>query len=205
VSGGASQRERLLDAAVRSFAARGIAATSLRSLAHQTEVTPAMLHYYFGRKEKLCEAVFQERIMPAVGMLQRRIEASTEAKPLAPIRTFVEGIHEMVTEHPWLPGLWVREVLTEGGKLRHDFVENIAPLVSLPLIQSLTEAQRRGSLNAALDPRLLFVSLLGLTMFPLAAAPIWRPGLAAADVDSATLLQHTISLLEDGVQPTHGK
>jgi hypothetical protein len=50
-----------------------------------------------------------------------------------------------------------------------------------------------------LDPRLLVVSLLGLTMFPFAAAPIWRRVFDAGDVDNDALLRHTLALLDHGM------
>jgi AcrR family transcriptional regulator len=194
----------MLDAAVQSFAENGVAATSLSRLAAEIGVTPAMLNYYFGRKEQLREAVFSERLMPVFGILQRKLDTSADTATLDVIRLFVVAVHEIVAAHPWLPALWVREVLTDGGQFRNDFIAHLAPVVTLPLIERLTQAQRRGQLNADLDPRLLFVSLLGLTMFPLAAAPIWRPGLAASDINSEQLLDHTISLLRNGVMPGHG-
>ena len=52
----ANLRERLLDAAVECFKTTSIAATSLRSIAVAAGVTPAMVHYYFGSKERLLEA-----------------------------------------------------------------------------------------------------------------------------------------------------
>jgi TetR/AcrR family transcriptional regulator len=75
----------------------------------------------------------------------------------------------------------------------------IAPQVAQLLASSLGAARERGALPADLDPRLLVVSLIGLTMFPLAAEPIWRRALGAADVDRAALLRHTLALLSHGI------
>ena len=41
-------RARLIEAALACFVRDGIAATSLRSIAKEAGVTPAMLNYYFG-------------------------------------------------------------------------------------------------------------------------------------------------------------
>src|SRR5690606_2106883 len=59
-------RPRLLDAALACYVDKGIAATSLRDIARRAAVTPAMLHYYFGDKERLREAVIAERLLPAI-------------------------------------------------------------------------------------------------------------------------------------------
>src|SRR5207342_788643 len=59
------QRARLLDAAVACFARRGIAAATLREIATDAGVNPALVHYYFGDNVQLQQAVIAERLMPA--------------------------------------------------------------------------------------------------------------------------------------------
>src|SRR5262247_3864405 len=72
----ANQRERLLDAAVACFAADGIAATSLRSIAIKAGVTPALVNYYFGSKERLLDAFVTERVLPVIGLLREKVFAA---------------------------------------------------------------------------------------------------------------------------------
>jgi AcrR family transcriptional regulator len=191
-------RERLLDAAVALYAQAGIAAASLRAIAAQAHVTPAMVHYYFGNKEQLRDAVIEERLMPIFGQMRERLEAAGD-DPRELVASFVRGIHGAVARFPWLPALWVREVLSADGALRDVFIPRIAPHVALPLAERLAHAQEHGRLHRDLDPRLLVVSLIGLALFPFAAAPVWHRVFAGADVDAATLLRHTLALLDHGV------
>ena len=100
---------------------------------------------------------------------------------------------------PWLPSLWVREVLCEGGALRELLVDQIAPQLPHMLAQRFAMGQRDGALNPDLDPRLLVVSLVGLTLFPAAGAPIWRKIFGADDLDAQALHDHTIALLNRGI------
>jgi TetR/AcrR family transcriptional regulator len=192
------QRLRLLDAALVCFARAGMAATPLRAIAAEAGVTPAMLHYYFGDKTQLQQAVIEERLLPTFARLRESL-MQTDGDIAALIAAFVRGIEALVTEHPWLPSLWVREVLCEGGALRELLVSQIAPKLPLMLAQRFAVAQGQGLINADLDPRLLVVSLIGLTMFPAAGAPIWRRIFAADDIDAATLRRHTIALLDHGI------
>ncbi|MEO5561110.1 MAG: TetR/AcrR family transcriptional regulator [Dokdonella sp.] len=192
------QRLRLLDAALVCFARAGMAATPLRAIAAEAGVTPAMLHYYFGDKTQLQQAVIAERLLPTFARLRETL-MQTDGDVAALIAAFVRGIEALVTEHPWLPSLWVREVLCEGGALRELLVSQIAPALPLMLAQRFAMAQRQGRINADLDPRLLVVSLIGLTMFPAAGAPIWRRIFDADDIDAAALRRHTIALLDRGI------
>lgn len=195
----ADLRGRLLDAALVRFVADGINATSLKSIASQAEVTPALVHYYFGNKEQLVAAVVEERLMLVAAELHATL-AGSDGTPGALIRGFVGGLHEVVARHPWLPVIWAREILTEGGALREVMLSRIAPMIPQVLANRFAAAQEAGRLNPALDPRLLVVSLIGLTLFPLAAETIWRRLFTADDIDHASLQQHTIALLERGLE-----
>jgi AcrR family transcriptional regulator len=176
----------------------------LRGIAARAGVTPALVNYYFGGKEQLVEAFVSERVVPAVGVLRESLLAAGN-DPRALVTAFVRGIHGIVERYPWWPALWVREVLTERGALRDMMHKLIGPQVAQLLASSLGTARERGDLPADLDPRLLVVSLIGLTLFPLASEPIWRRTVAAADVDRETLLKHTLALLEHGLGGTHAR
>ena len=104
---------------------------------------------------------------------------------------------------PWLPPLWVREVLSEGGALREHVLGHLAPLVAPRVRDLAAAAQARGQMNPDLDPRLLLVSLLGLTVFAVAAAPIWKRVFDAGDVTSDDLVRHVLALLTRGLELRH--
>lgn len=201
-AGAADVRAKLLDAAIGQFTRVGIHASSLRAIAAAAGVTPAMLHYYFGDKRQMTTAIIDERLLPALASLRARIEAGGD-DPAALARTFVEGIGEVIAAHPWLPSLWVREVLCEGGALREIVFRRVIPQMPQILAQRFTAARSRGRLAAGLDPRLLVVSLVGLTLFPAAGAPIWQRIFDARDLDADALRAHTLALLEHGLDARH--
>ena len=192
-------RAHLLDAAIACFTRDGIAATSLRAIATEGAVTPALLHYYFGDKNQLVDALVAERLLPVLAEMREVVEGAGD-DVAALIAGFVRKMTEMVQRHPWWPALWVREVLCEGGVLRELVVSRAGPQVPQLLAGRFAEAQRQGRLNQDLDPRLLVVSLVGLTLFPAAGAPIWRGIFNASDIDAANIRDHAIALLDHGLQ-----
>ena len=195
-------RAHLLDVALARFARDGIGATPLRAIATEAGVTPAMLHYYFGDKAQLKQAVIDERLLPALAPMRERLAQQAGGEPAALVELFVRGISDVVARHPWLPPLWVREVLCEGGELREVlFHQRLLPNLPQLLAQRFAAAQDAGALNPGLDPRLLVVSLVGLTLFPAAGAPIWRRAFAADDLDAQALVNHTLALLQGGLGP----
>lgn len=57
-------RQLILDTAERLFAGRGFAAVSLRQIIQAAGVNVAAVHYHFGSKEELLQAVLARRIGP---------------------------------------------------------------------------------------------------------------------------------------------
>lgn len=199
-------RARLLDAAIACYVRHGIAATSLRAIASEAGVNPALLHYYFGDKQQLQEAVSSERLVPVFLSLRDSLMGegwNGEGRDVFDlIGGFVAGIGRIVAEHPWLPSLWVREVLCEGGALRESVLfQQIGPVLPQMMARRFAQAQADGRINPDLDPRLLMVSLIGLTLFPAASAPIWRFMFDADDLDQDAQRRHALALLDRGLMP----
>jgi AcrR family transcriptional regulator len=192
------QRLRLLEVAATMFSRQGIAETPLSAIARRARVTPAMLHYYFGSREQLLDALMDERIVPLIARVGTQL-GSSAGEPRELARAFVSTIITVLSENPWLPPLWLREVLSEGGALRERLLQRGASKIAPLLAAHFATAQRNGLLNPALDPRLTVVSLIGLTIFPLAAQPIWRRLFDADDVGIETLIAHTQALIEGGL------
>ena len=63
--GGADRRQAILDAAREQFAKRGYAGASVRGIARVADVDPALVHHYFGSKEKVFVAAMELPFDPA--------------------------------------------------------------------------------------------------------------------------------------------
>jgi TetR/AcrR family transcriptional regulator len=184
------RREALLDAAGRLFAQRGPEAHSLREVAAAAGVTPAMVHYYFGDKRGLTDA-----------MLERALARVLER--VARVRRFDElpaTIAQTFGSEPWIPPLLVREVLAEGGGFRQRFIENYASKVAKLVPRMLRDEIAAGRLRSDLDPKLAFVSLLGMLAFAFIARPVIEPtlGLRYDTASLARFAEHTRRLFLEG-------
>lgn len=200
VPGGADLREHLLDQAVQLFARQGIAATPLSRIAAEAGTTPAMLHYYFGDRARLLEAVVGERIAPLAARMVRTVAGAGSALDQGLIEGLVRQISDIVVANPWLPPLWVHEILSESGSLRELVLQRFGSQLAPLLRARIQAAQQAGRLNAGLDPRLTVVSLMGITLFPFASAPIWRRLFDASDITPEHLVRHNLALLARGLE-----
>jgi len=197
---GPDQQARLLDGALACYVRTGIGATSIRDVATAAGVTPALVHYYFGDAQQLLEQVILQRLMPVFGTVRDGVLNAKGEGPIALITAFVNAICTAVEAHPWWPALWVREVLSEGGALRDLLVTRIAPELMQAIARRFALAQQQGRLNAELDPRLIVVSLVGLTLFPAAGAPIWQRIFDAGDLSMTDVRKHALALLTRGLE-----
>lgn len=88
--------DRLLDAAERLFAEKGVAAASLREITGEADTNVAAVSYHFGSKDGLVRAVWARRMLPVNEERLHRLDAAeADAAPDAPeveeiLRSFIE-------------------------------------------------------------------------------------------------------------------
>ncbi|SAL71810.1 TetR family transcriptional regulator [Caballeronia peredens] len=195
---GEEARTRLLDIALELFARQGIGETTLGAIAREAGVTPAMVHYYFKTRDQLLDMLIDERFVPLRAELAR-VFNDPDAEPVETLRAFVETLVATVEKHPWFAALWVREVISEGGMLRQRMAERFGDQRKDRAIERIAQWQKEGKLNPALEPSLVFLSLFGLTVFPLATSR-WR-GEGERAVGTEQLARHVVALLMNGIRP----
>ena len=114
-------RAQLIDSAARLFAERGYGEASMRQIAENAGVTPAMVSYYFKDKLGLLEAVLDSVFDR---LLSRTVELFEDPQQRgSAIERFIEIYLAALTAEPWIPRLLVREVLSENTPVRQRFVE----------------------------------------------------------------------------------
>lgn len=189
-------REALLEAAGRLFAEYGADGVSLRRVAEGADVTPAMIHYYFGGKDGLCDALLEH----AFARLLERVRGVVAAgRPLADVLDVLVGAFG---RDPWIPVLMVREVLSEGGRFRERFISGYASQMAELLPGLVSDGIDAGRYRTDLDPQLAFLSLMGMIVMPFVARPVTEPVLGL-DYDEAFLQRfaaHTHRLFMVGAQ-----
>ena len=197
-SGNTDVRERILDMSEYLFATQGFSATSMRQIAERVEVTAAMIHYYFGNKKKLLQAVMERVLEPLAGGMAALAKRGETSVP-----ELTRLMFSMAADHPYLPQLITREVFLPGGTMQAEFLQHFAPRLGgrLPGIQE--REQQAGRLAANFDPQLTAVLILSLCFFPFIARPVAEAALGVCyDEDGLqSLSEHVEGLLERGLQP----
>lgn len=158
-------RDRILDAADRVFIRSGTAGGRTQEIADEAGVNKALVHYYFGTKAALADAVFAR----ALGLLVPRIFGIL-ADPARGLEQKVAAIvKEQIDFHsgrPYFAGYMVAEL--------HAHPERVARILTahgrIPLDvlrRQLQEGARAGKLRR-MTPEQFVASLMGLLIFPFA-------------------------------------
>jgi AcrR family transcriptional regulator len=189
----ADARAQLLDAALVLFAEHGVAGTTIAGIAARAGVTPAMVHYYFSNRGRLLDAVAQERLRQIVTAVWSPVVETDEVVPM--LRGLVQRILSATELHPWLPSLWLREVVSEGGQLRERLLRILPFEYVRHLIGAVASAQSRGEVSPLLEPRLVLLSVLGLTFLPLATMRLWQSVPVLQGVEREDVARHAEALL----------
>lgn len=208
---GADGRDAMLDVATELFASQGVAATTIAHIAKGAGVTSAMVHYYFKNREQLIDVVVAERLAPVIAYVWApaatgpAADDATAAGPHAMVARVVRRIVQCASERPWLAPLWMREVVNAGGQLRERVFRQL-PFDHLHAFAALiAQGQRAGAVNRDVEPRLVFLSVLGMTLVPLATSDLWQRIWAddgnAATLDPDTIAAHAIAILSGGLFP----
>jgi AcrR family transcriptional regulator len=201
---GPEQRTRLLDTALNLFARQGIVDTTLGAIAREAGFTPAMVHYYFKTRDQLLDVLIEERFLP----LRKAIGGAFEANPDDPVAAITQLAQRLVAlsdQNPWFPPLWVREVISEGGLLRQRMHERFGHTYHQASVKRIQQWQKEGRMNAELEPSLVFLTLLGLTILPLATSKMWRNDPVRRSLTSDDIARHAVALLVHGLGPQREK
>lgn len=153
---GQDTRRRLLDAAVAEFAAYGIAGARVDRISANANANKAQLYAFFGSKDGLFDAVFAEHadhIVNAVPM--SGADLSGYAVRLYDACLADSALVRLAT--------WARLERVPVGDLVTDMEDE-----TNRKLQSITDAQSRGQINASVDPAdvLAIITTMALTWSP---------------------------------------
>lgn len=167
-----STEERILEAAVQEFMAKGYAGARTTAIAEAAGVTHAMLHYYFRTKDKLFDRIIESKI----GTL-RDIMLSSLGDPTIPlfdkIKNAIESHQDFIAANPDLPRFIINEVLNRPDRMPMviERLKHHTPIVVESLQRQIDEYADRG-LCRRVDAGMLMLDIVSLNIFPFSARPM---------------------------------
>lgn len=163
-AGESGTKAAILEAARSSFADQGYDRSTIRNIAASAGVDPALVHHFYGTKEKLFVAAMHFPMVPSE-VLKEVFESSEEGLGELIVRTLLRILEEPEARAPVI-GL-LRSAMTNEGAARmlREFVTD-AILIHVARRAEPADAPLRASLVASQ------IVGLGLTRFVLRIEPI---------------------------------
>lgn len=181
----ASARERILDAAHQVFLRRGTAGARTQEIADEAGVNKALVHYYFGTKDALAEAVFQRAagaFLPTIFGVLAAPDLALEAR-VAQIAERQVAFHRA---HPYLAIYLLAEVHTAPERLEALVGRHGRPVLSA--LQAQLDAAAAAGTIRAIPVADFLVNLMSLLVFPVVARPMVRHVLGLGEAEYERLL-----------------
>jgi AcrR family transcriptional regulator len=149
-----STSDRILDAALASFASRGYEATSLDAVAKELELTKQSILYWFPSKDALLEAVIARSATDLSAALETALARAGEGWDR--VEAVVRSVFRLAARQPELLGL-LREVGRLGPPAATQMTLALEPLVQRA--SSFLEAEMAAGSMRRSDPRLLLLAI----------------------------------------------
>ncbi len=163
--------DRILDAAHRVFLRRGTAGARTQEIADEAGVNKALVHYYFGTKQALADAVFQRVASVFLPSLFGVLSA-----PDLPLRERVRQVAERQVafhrSHPYMAIYLLSEIHTAPERLNSLVGRHGRPSLA-PLQAQLDAAAAAGTIRPTGVSEFM-VNLMSLLVFPVVARPMIR-------------------------------
>jgi TetR/AcrR family transcriptional regulator len=196
-------REALLAAATGLFAERGYDGVATDELAARAHVNKALISYHFGGKRGLYLAALAR----VFGELAARVKA-VEARGLDARETLaglIRAFSDFARERPDFPGLWLRELISNG--IDPTLVPHLVEIAAVTRGLALRGA--REGVFRPVDPLLFHFGLLGSVIFFLATDPARRRAASGGHLpftmpDTGPFLSYVEQLTLRGLAPASG-
>lgn len=166
---GSTTSERILDAALVSFATRGYDASSLDALAVGLDVRKQTILYWFPSKEILLEAVIDRSAVELSAALEASLAVADTGWPR--VEAVVRSVFRLAARRPELVGL-VREMGRTGTPAATRLVTAMEPLVRRA--SEFLEAEMDAGHMRRHEPRLLLLAIYSTVIGMLTEVEVLR-------------------------------
>ena len=153
------KKDHIINIAIELFAEKGFEGTSIRDLAARADVNIAMVNYYFGSKDKLFEAIVEQKS----SYMRSRIEELENDKSISEIDkidVIIEGYVDRFLSQPDFHKVLQQEMLVSQREEMHGRIIAIFAH-NTRNVMTIIEKGIRKKIFKKVDPQLTFASIIG--------------------------------------------
>lgn len=155
----ADRKQQILETAEELFSEKGFKGTSIRALSRKANVNLAMISYYFGSKEKLFEALVENR----ASFLRERLEGlnrNSSLDPLQKIDFVIDSYVDRICLQPRFHKIIHFELALENRLDLQERIGNIF-LKNVKELRKIVHEGQRKNVFRKVDSDLLIATMVG--------------------------------------------
>lgn len=156
----AATRERILRVAAKEFAEKGFEGAAIREIARKAGVPDALIHYHFGRKEALWQAVARSLYDQMHAHSDRAAQASGATDELGEVRARMRDLMSYLLARPQIRNFQAHELKARSPRLTF-LVESFLSQRFQAALRGIRKAQASGRLPHG-DPNLIYAIITTL-------------------------------------------
>ena len=168
-----NMEQTILESATELFLKKGFKATSTTEIAKEAGCNQALVHYYFRTKDRLFEAIFQQKVKFFVGAL---LDIGKEKLPfLEKLEKKVISHFEAIESNPRLPLFFLNELSANPDRIEtiKQAVGNLPQQAMHQLDKELNSEIEKGAIRPV-SVRDLLMSIVSLNIMAFMGAPMFK-------------------------------
>ena len=147
--------------AEKLFAEKGFNGTSVRDIAEAAGVNIAMISYYFGSKEKLMQALFEERTSGIIGRVETLLKVES-LTPFQKIDILIDDYIERLVEKQQFYKIMLHEQMLENNPVISTLLREQKQRNAGLIEKLIKEGQEQGVFKKGIDIVFLMNTMVGI-------------------------------------------
>ncbi|MBK8425993.1 MAG: TetR/AcrR family transcriptional regulator [Lewinellaceae bacterium] len=169
-----STEETILEAARKVFMQKGFAAARMCEIAKIAGINQALLHYYFRSKDRLFEVIFAQQSQNFYANIISILHSDVPF--FEKLRMMIAKEIEKISSAPYLPMFILNEMHSNPERMQcNGSVDRNTHFFKT--FSELVEKEYEAGRIRKVCPQQLFLSIMGITMFPFLAQPMIKMAL----------------------------
>lgn len=154
------KQKQIIGTAERLFSAKGYDGTSVRDIADEAGVNIAMISYYFGSKEKLMEALFEQRTANIKSKVENLL-LDEQKSPLQKIDSLADDfINRIIDKHLFFK-IWICEQVVNKNPVILKLINDLKKRNADEIGKLIKDGQQKHVFKENIDVLLMMNTLIG--------------------------------------------
>ena len=167
------KQKQILSTAERLFSTKGFDGTSVRDIADDAGVNIAMISYYFGSKEKLMEALFEQRTTNIKVKVESLLQ-DDKSTPFEKVELLAEDIITRIINKQQFFKIMMCEQVTNKNPIITDLIYDLKKKNLEEFSKLIRDGQQSGAFKKNIDVLLLINIVVGTVSQMMTTIDVYR-------------------------------